>query len=926
MTNITPFRGEYEQALLMKLNSSKVENDVVAALSGCLYTKILVPRVTIQNFERKQLKLKLNNFLNKKLAFICAPAGYGKTTLVADWINSKKDEISTAWITLGEEDNSEAAFLKYIIISLEKAFPGEFEAIMPMTYLFEKYSKQIFINVIINKINSLSKQLVIVLDDYHLINDKGVHSVVQDFIRHLSSNIHILIASRSKLPFGVTKLKVQEEVVEINADEMKFTENETHEYFEKCHSIVLSSKELSLIDDNAEGWVTGLKVLGMSLMNDKDVLTNEKVFKECKCEILSYLTEEIIDKMPEDILEFLCKTSLLHTINSSICNYVTNRSDSGELLEMLETNNYFTFSLDQSKECYRYHQLLVSLLNQRCYKLYNNEIESIFIKASEWFENNGNYSDSILYSIKSGDKANTARLVEQYSARILNNGEYNRLVNLIEALPIDIMEYNANICLYYAFSCAITGRLSKDESVLLERGINLEDDRFIGKDTTIAVIRSTAALYTDNINIKKVIELSEYALEKAESVDVKMIMAYNNLANAYALQGKMKLAKKNFELSYETAIKLNCNNTANKLVHKLAQIAINEGELNKSLELYRKHLSNADNSKDHSSFTNMLMLGLGSLYYEFNDIDKARKLIKNSTILSNFYGDKVRLMQCYLSLAKIETIQDNREDALKLIEIVEEMKKEPMLGFTFKQNLSAIIRLLLTLNKIAKADDIISSYRKDTQSSVFIDQDCFIAITDYQICTSKGKCNLKALNEYIELAENDFRINNLIKLSLLKVLYLKKKDRRKEALDCLKKVIRLASEHGYIRTVIDYSQHIGDLLYELKNNTDVIYGHGIDRTYIKDLLSVLNKGPSCKSDSDKKISTANVYADLTRCLSYREIEVLKCIAEGLTNSEISEELYISLSTVKKHLSSIFDKLKVRSRTKALLVARELDII
>ncbi len=888
-------------------------------------TKLLIPSPPHKLVGRPKLLQKLDEILKKKLTVISAPAGFGKTTLISKWAVEKCRDVNISWISLSETDNRASTFWFYIVLSLKMHLGHNAWHVISALENDNQYSIENVSNYLINTLNRLNQELVLILDDYHLISDYNLNKSMAYFLSNLPANMHVVMVTRTKPELALSRLRVRDEILELKVDELRFNSMEISELLTKLLDLNLSEDEVHCIENLAEGWIAALRIIAVSIAKSNDY--RSLIFKSNCCNeyMLEYLSEEIINQIPANIKEFLYKTSVLPVLNSSICNFILDIDYAQEVLECLIEKNLFIVVLDENRCYLRYHHLFLEFLNNRLHKYYHNEVEEIYIRASRWYEEYGYFQEAIDFSIKAGDHNNSARLIEIYVGKIAVRGEFQKIIHITETLPNNLIESKPRICIYYAVALALSGKLDEEQSYLKKRGIDLDSDFFNSHRALIYGIKSIAALYGSSIDKQLVKVNAEKALSTIMNDDFLGLLlraiVYSNLGNLMALEGNFDQALENFETAFYYADKSENLFVRLTVTHKTAQAYYNQGKLNLALGLYENTINilQQDESLLYPS-VNMIYLGISTIYYELNETEKAYKYAEKSMSLSKARNDSIKLLQSYILLAKIYAVQGKAHDTVALIKEIDRMVCSPQLEFILKQYISDIVRLLLHVEEISLVRQFMDKYNFcDIEALVFDNEDQYIACAELSIFDKAYSDASLILEKLLLVARNERRQWSIIRILMLSAVVSKHSDNKKQAVKHAGEAIKLAEQYGYFRTLIDYGKNAGDLIDHVLKSLEEAPQWDALRRYCRKLLTAFNN-TTIKETAEGVDGFDNVI------FSPREQEVLACILEGSSNVEISEKLFISLSTVKKHTKNILVKLNVKSRAKAIAAVKKLDVV
>ncbi len=391
-----------------------------------LLTKLHIPDPGKNLVQRSNLFEKLNKGLNRKLILISASAGFGKTTLLSEWINHY--QIPTAWFSINNSDNDTVNFLSYIITgiqNLEKEF-GKSTLKLLKSPNYTGYES--IINLMINDIINIKKDFLLVLDDFHLINNKDIYNLVSYLIENIPENIHIVLSTRSDPNLPVAKLRSQHQMVELRSSDLSFSTNDISVLFNKKLKFKLSIEDIHSLEAKTEGWIAGLQLAALSIQGYEDTSAFIEAFAGNNRYIMDYLIEEVLKIQTDDTKEFLLNTSILEQISAPLCNSVLNRNDSQLILEELEKQNMFVFPLDTERHWYRYHHLFADLLKQRLLYKDKSIIEELHNNACNWFEKNEIYDLVIKHALEVKNYDKSIQLLSEIVESMWENGQHSAII------------------------------------------------------------------------------------------------------------------------------------------------------------------------------------------------------------------------------------------------------------------------------------------------------------------------------------------------------------------------------------------------------------------------------------------------------------------------------------------------------------------
>ena len=894
-----------------------------------LLTKLHIPPAGNNTVHRSELYEKLNIGLSRKLILISAPAGFGKTTVVSDWIDQNK--IPSAWFSLNDGDNDPADFLSYIILgiqSIHSAFgQGAIKLLnSPNTPSFESVT-----SLLINEILNINQNFLLVLDDFHLIKSNEVLKLVTYLLEHIPGNIHIVILTRSDPALSVSRLRSQHQLVELRSSDLSFSANDISVLFNKKLKLGLSLDDVYALEEKTEGWIAGLQLTALSMQGREDISGFIKDLKGDSRYIMDYLLEEVLKIQTDDIKEFLLQTSILAQMSAPLCNAVLNRNDSQLILETLEKNNMFVIPLDEERVWYRYHHLFAKLLNQRLQQKDKESINDLHNKAGEWFKNNAMPLLAIEHAIKTENFEKSLLFLGEIVETMWKNGQHAAIMKYGDLLPDELIKKNADFCLYYAWILIIAGQIQKAEPFLVsaekitmqiinDKNSSIEDVRYNKK--MLGKI-SVAFAYMNSLlaRSEKIFDYSKTAMENLSEDDpLWFSWGWYSIGIAHSVRENFKGSIDAYEKALEYGKKSGniylISTIAINLVYIESRMGLYNSAYKKCSDLltFMKESSYLQIAKSESTFAGLYscMAGIEYMRTDFDDalenIKTAYNLCKNES--NNSF--KVVVLTVYSS-----TLfgRGDPAGALKMLTDAEDIIKQNKIAPVVVSMFIALKGILLIeLNQLDKANNFFKEYglRLDKEIS-YLDENGYCPYALLLIIEMKfGEAEI-LLSKLLKLAQAANRIERIIEIKVIYAILNKASGDKEKALVNLIEALEYSSNDNILMAFIDNLDRIRDLLDE------IFKIQAITKTKIPKKLIDKLKLAIEKKEKHKKI---NVEADL----SARELDALKLIAENLTNQEIADKLFISLNTVKTHAKNIFLKLEVDSRIQAVTKAKELGII
>ena len=909
------------------MKKTKQSSDKVPRPCPLLKTKIAIPQHRTDLVNRPRLIQKLNDGAKGKLTLLSAPAGFGKTTLLSEWVHQSKSPV--AWLSIDEGDNDPAYFLTYVIAALQSINES-----IGQTSLQLLYSPQIppFEAIIVAFINSLipyPEDFVLVLDDYHHIESQPIHDMLIFLLERMPQRMHLILSSRSDPPLTLSRLRSHQQIAEIRAADLCFTFEETSVYLEKCLEINLSHEEIALLESRTEGWITGLQLAALSMKDRNDLSDFIAGFTGDNRYIVDYLMEEVLNRLPEHIQTFLLHTSILDPLSGSLCDVVTDKKSSQQMLTKLEKANLFIFALDNERNWFRYHRLFADSLRQRLHHLFSEHVPELHRRACNWYEQNGLKYEAIDHALAARDFERAAYLLEGIAESVWDRGQQVKLVEWFDSLPDRVLSSRPLLCILYARALIMSGKQKTAEKCLqaaeeilkspsnkvveiLPDGTSYQHifdrDELRGK---ISAVWALLSMYRGDV--VQVIRHSREALRILAKEDLTwrgVVTTMLGMAHGWAGDGNMEKAEQAF--SEAISISQKAGNVSFHLFAGLALAGIQtyQGRMGEAEELCRRLLQIAEESgMDQTGNAASILSILGGILCEKNDLEKGLPLLQKGLELGRLSHDVMALQGIRLNILRVLILEKEFGEAFHVIRKIEKDAKDFNLPPWMFHVVSAYkAQIWLESGKLDSAIKLVEEHGLSLEDEIPSRMEPeYVILARIFIARNKPEEAHRLLQRLIKNAMAGSRIVTAIQMHLVMVVALSAQGRQDAAMDELKKAISLAEPGGFI-------------------NIFVFEGRPVE-TLLDKILSV-QKNPYAKKismafKSSKPLKKEGV---LIEPLSEREVEVLQLLSAGLSNKEIADRLYISLNTVRTHTKNINSKLNVHSRTKAVARAKELGII
>ena len=899
---------------------------MLATAPELLRTKLSLPPVRTDRIARPRLVQRFSASLERRMLLVCAPAGYGKTTLLGEWLVSQADdEQSFGWFSLDEDDNDPVRFLTYLVAAFSTIESVNLDDLLAQLLAPQPPPSKVALTALLSRLEAFAGRIALILDDYHLINAQPIHEAVSFLLDHLPSHVRLVITSREDPPLPLARLRGRDQLVEIRADDLRFTPEEAALFLRHMLGIDLSAEQIAELDARTEGWIAGLQLVALALRGRDDVTGFIAAFTGSHRFILDYLTEEVLNRQPEEVRAFLLQTSILSRMNGSLCDAVTGRTDSQQMLEQIERGNLFLIPLDDERYWYRYHHLFGDMLRNSLNRSQANVIGDLHLHASIWFEQAGWLGEAIEHAFSGRDDERAAHLIEQYGDRLRLRRDVTLVQRYLDRFQEEIHSAHPKLELIHAFMLARSGsfgeaerRLERAEQGLVTGNSIIVDGERSALQGQAAAIRATIWLQQGTDGARTVeAGLQAFSLLPESDVYWRSWTAIIVGIAYFTLQGNviegerwLNIAYRLGEMSEDAFIQMTA------LFH-LANIAFIRGQLtqveNRCETLLRFAQEPASRGQPAAGYGH---LGRSWLRYIRNDFTGAlEEAVTAKRIIQDHMIDRV-VIGCYVILALLANAQGSTADAHELMQQAADIVRKDDMKLMYVSLGAWRAWFWLQHGEADRAvqwaSDMEPTIAEPLNPALEYDY-----IMSARIYLSQGRVNeARALLARLFVAARDAqRMGRVLEISILQALAEKALGRTNEAMEILAHALSLAAPEGYVRTFIDEGAPMAALLNEAQTR-------GIAVDYVTKLIDAFDRNVR-KGDF---APAGRRELDALEPLSERELEVLRLIAEGASNREIAEALVVSVGTVKKHVNNIFLKLDAHSRTQAIATAQKYNIL
>src|SRR5829696_6901159 len=684
-------------------------------------TKVRVPRTRTELVPRPRLHEALVRNEGRRLTLVSAPAGFGKTTLLSEWLeDSSGDGRSVAWLSLEEADNDPARFLAYLVSALRSALgEGIGEGVLASLRLPEFPPVEAVVGVLINELAEVQRdEVTIVLDDYHVIHSGLIHEATTFLLEHLPENVLLVISSRLDPPLPLAKLRARDQVTEIRAAELRFTTEEATAFLKGVMGLTLSAADVATLEEVTEGWIAALQLAALSMRDREDVSGFVESFSGGNRHVLDFLAEEVLERQPEGVREFLLKTSVLERMSASLCDSLTSRNDGQQMLERLEHENLFVIALDDERQWYRYHHLFADVLRSRLQREQPERIRELHRRAAAWYEQNGWTSEAVGHALAAQEHDRAADLVEHVARKMWNRGEVMTLLGWLEALPEETRRRRPQLLLQYSAALLWVGRLDDVEPLVqeIERAVGVsgegpDEDLQSSADEPVrqVLLGGVAATRSWHAYLKGephgAIALAHRALELLPGTDLELrTFAAYRLAEAYRTADDLEAATAAFAETAELGRAAGHNYLVLKAMSRQAELQMARGRLRSADHVLQRTLRFAvEQGGDLLPATGEVHVIIGELLYEWNDLEAAARRLKEGIRLAERMGQFETLVDGYVALSRAEMAQDDTERALESAREANTLAQRSGAGEAIIEAAAWSARLHLTRNDLRAA-------------------------------------------------------------------------------------------------------------------------------------------------------------------------------------------------------------------------------
>lgn len=910
-----------------------------------LATKLYTPPPRPELISRPHLVTKLQAGFQQSLSLLCAPAGFGKSTLLSEWVHVQAHPV--VWLSLDESDNEPAQFMRYFIAAIQTRYADFGQEIVTMLQSNQAPPLQHLFPSLLNAIHTLPERFALVLDDYHLIESQSIHSALTFLLLHMPPTLHLVISSRTDPPLPLARLRVEGQLSELRVADLRFSQPEIVEFFQKTDASPFNQQQLALLEQRTEGWAAGLQLAALSVgsRNQDQIDQFVTAFHGAHHYVFDYLMEEVLAQQSKAVRTFLLQTSILNRLSIPLCNAVMDGQNGQEMLEQIARMNLFLIPLDEQRNWYRYHHLFADFLRQQMEQdVGPNGLKRFHQRAGAWYKSERLNYEAMHHFLAAENFEAAALLIEENRLDLLMRGEWQRLRTWLERIPSALKRKRPGLMLaatwrrlFEANFETVAERIQQIEEMdrnQPEIALGLSTSDAAGLTGELAAIRSKLYLWQNEH--QKAIEAAQQALDHLANGN-QFLRAHVtlDLGYGYRAQDKFDAAHTAFTEAGRLYQVAGGNTYITQIVlNSQADLYHRQGRLYHAIEIHQKAIQLATKGqRQPSALMGYAYLGLGRVRYEWNELDLAEQHFKTALELNQRMGLLTVISTNLIALAYVDQVQHRPEAAQQKMEEALQCVQD---AHPHIKAITAAHQARLWLRQ----DNLSAAIGWADASGLPLNGDLnefnilpYLSLVRVRIAQGHMQKNAQLLQEIADLltrwlSQTDManRRRRTIELSILGALCLAAlnqvdatADFRQRSLAHLMQAVTLAKDGGYIRLFVDEGEPMAALLYQWEwPETLAEYAARLQAAF-----------PQAQPVQEKGIAENMVkqnVAPQNDILSARELEIMHLVADGLTAPQMAKKLIISIHTMRTHLKNIYRKLEVNSRVQAVEKVRTLGLL
>lgn len=888
-------------------------------------TKLRPPVTRRELVPRPRLLEQIACGLRGPLTLITAPAGFGKTTLVASTLS--RCGLPVAWLSLDKNDNQAGRFLSYLIAALQTADDRIGAEAAQLMAGMRQATADAVLTSLINDLDTANLEIILVLDDYQLINSRDVHETVEFILEHCPKMFHLVIATRSDPPLPLSRLRARAQIVELRAADLRFNSSEAGQFLNEVMGLQLDPAAVTALEDRTEGWIAGLQMAAISIRDREDVLNFIDGFSGTNRYILDYLLEEVLSQQRPETQRFLLYTSILERLTAPLCDAVLRNCEASEIerdngpssiqqLDTLERENLFLVALDDDRIWFRYHHLFSDLLKARLQQSHPNLVPQLHIQAAAWLEQNGLIPEAIQQLVAAEDIDQAADLIERFGTGRWLESDLS-VIQMAECLPYDQLLCHPKIGISLAWLLINQGLIGKALPLLKDLESSLSNGTGNSQQAwVLTIVRLALAFLGQRLPSIDMGPLpGDQEMDEIPAEEVVLRDAADVLYGmALARRGEWVHAIEFSEKRIHQQVLLYGNLTFPSLVPFLATMLLFQGRLHAASSLSRDYLIPIQSKGIRISSAGNLDVVLGNVLYEWNQLEDAEMHIREGLRANEPWGNIMTNGFGLLALTHVLIAREDYEGAQtcaeKLIDILQR-QSTPVEFYEPLQTLKVTVQLargdLKTVAEWADTVQRTDDYRLHPELYCFTLARIYLALGKFAEAEK-----ILAGNPSPNGAGNQLSRN--LEYMLMQAISMAGMQRLQQRLELVEQCLAMAKHEGYIRVFLNYGKSVRDLLA------------AYCRSEAPKHLLFANKILTAAASASRANAVNDQMSGMLEPLTERELEVLQYLADGKTNQQIADQLIVARGTIKAHAASIFRKLDAANRTEAVTRARQLGIL
>ncbi len=896
-----------------------------------LDTKLFIPSTRRALVPRSRLSDRLARVTDSKVLLVSAPAGFGKSTLLAHWVSSPSNEGGCAWLSLDASDDEPQTFWTYVIAALQTVAPEVGAGALTLLDASPRAAFQSVLTSLLNDLGGLQSDVLLVLDDYHVIASRELQDSMTFLVEHLPPRLHLVIATRADPSLPLARLRVRGELVELRASDLRFTPDEAATYLNDVVGLRLTTQDVTALEEKTEGWIAALQLAALSMEGRDDVADFIAGFTGDDRYVVDYLVEEVVSRQPPDVQEFLLHTSVLERLSGPLCDAVTGRSDGKNVLESLERGNLFLLPLDDHRRWYRYHHLFADVLRARLLDEQPDLVPDLHTRASAWHAEHGETVEAIDHALAADDAERAAELVELATPTMLRERREATLLSWLQRLPDEVVRGRPVLCVSYSAALLSTNHVEGVEQRLrdAERWLPLPNDEeraqydaVVADERELPRLPGAVAVYRAGLAMAQgdAVATMSHARRALTLLPEDDHLGH---ASAAALMGLASWAGGNLEAAHDAYT--DCTENLTRAGHfadvlgcavTLADIRITQGRLREAMRTYEKALEIGPAEREPAlRGTPDMYVGMSSLSIERGDLEAAARHLARSDGMDEHLGLPQYPYRRRLTTARLRIAEGDLDRAVDLLDDAERLYVGDFLP-NVRPVPASRARVWIAQGRLDDAFDWARGRDLSMDDELsYLREFEHVTLARALLARCRDKRDKLSVDEVIgflarllEAACNGGRTGIVIEILVLQALAHQHRDDIPAALRPLERALTLAEPEGYLRVFVDEGPPMAALLGEAAK-------HRISTGYVRRLRTALRVtgAPSARQD-------------LVDPLSERELDVLRLLGSELSGPEIAGELTLSLNTVRTHTKNVYAKLGVNNRRAAVRRATELDLL